>query len=215
MRTARRPMEVTAGVILFFCLCLLLVFLVRAYNAHVGRQRDVAAAIARFHALLNDGEFRTICDEVFLCIVPEGSSANWDAFFQDVRDHAGEFQRVNESDIEVYSEPVMASVTYFSSFEKEDFKETFLLIGSGDGGFRVLGYKPEYKTTAMFPPISSPGRASCDGGGCGLEGDTLFGAALGDVLVGLPTVRYLRIFSSRFGPMPRTARKSSTLLNAP
>ncbi len=31
----------------------------------------------------------------------------------------------------------------------------------------------------------------------------------------LPTVKYLRIFSSRFGPMPRTARKSSTLLNAP
>jgi hypothetical protein len=31
----------------------------------------------------------------------------------------------------------------------------------------------------------------------------------------LPTVRYLRIFSSRFGPMPRIASKSSTLLNAP
>lgn len=31
----------------------------------------------------------------------------------------------------------------------------------------------------------------------------------------LPTVRYLRIFSRRFGPMPRMALKSSTLLNAP
>gem|GEM_PF-5347836 len=31
----------------------------------------------------------------------------------------------------------------------------------------------------------------------------------------MPTVRYLRIFSSRFGPMPRMARKSSTLLNGP
>ena len=31
----------------------------------------------------------------------------------------------------------------------------------------------------------------------------------------LPTVKYLRIFSSRFGPMPRMARKSSTLLNGP
>src|SRR5580692_2334858 len=30
-----------------------------------------------------------------------------------------------------------------------------------------------------------------------------------------PTVRYLRIFSRRFGPMPRMALKSSTLLNAP
>ncbi|HWT88405.1 MAG TPA: hypothetical protein VN454_06355, partial [Candidatus Angelobacter sp.] len=32
---------------------------------------------------------------------------------------------------------------------------------------------------------------------------------------GFATVRYLRIFSSRFGPMPLIARKSSTLLNAP
>ena len=31
----------------------------------------------------------------------------------------------------------------------------------------------------------------------------------------LPTVKYLRIFSRRFGPMPRMALKSSTLLNAP
>lgn len=31
----------------------------------------------------------------------------------------------------------------------------------------------------------------------------------------LPTVRYLRIFSRRFGPIPRMALKSSTLLNAP
>lgn len=30
-----------------------------------------------------------------------------------------------------------------------------------------------------------------------------------------PTVKYLRIFSIRFGPIPRIARKSSTLLNAP
>ncbi len=30
-----------------------------------------------------------------------------------------------------------------------------------------------------------------------------------------PTVKYLRIFSSRFGPMPLMARKSSTLLNSP
>ncbi len=32
---------------------------------------------------------------------------------------------------------------------------------------------------------------------------------------GLPATRYLRIFSRRFGPSPRIASKSSTLLNAP
>jgi hypothetical protein len=43
-----------------------------------------------------------------------------------------------------------------------------------------------------------------------------FGAFAGLVAdAALPTVKYLRIFSSRLGPMPRTARKSSTLLNAP
>ena len=31
----------------------------------------------------------------------------------------------------------------------------------------------------------------------------------------LPTVKYLRIFSSRFAPSPRIASNSSTLLNAP
>src|SRR5580692_3657573 len=34
-------------------------------------------------------------------------------------------------------------------------------------------------------------------------------------VVGFPTVRYLRIFSRRFGPSPRIASKSSTLLNEP
>ncbi len=32
---------------------------------------------------------------------------------------------------------------------------------------------------------------------------------------GLPTVRYFRIFSSFFGPMPLMARRSSTVLKAP
>jgi hypothetical protein len=41
------------------------------------------------------------------------------------------------------------------------------------------------------------------------DGVAGFGAA------GLPTVKYLRIFSSRFGPSPRIASKSSTLLNGP
>jgi hypothetical protein len=41
--------------------------------------------------------------------------------------------------------------------------------------------------------------------------------AAGDALLELvfPATRYLRIFSSRFGPSPRMASKSSTLLNAP
>jgi hypothetical protein len=62
----------------------------------------------------------------------------------------------------------------------------------------------------------SAGTAEGFGGAAGFAGVAgLFVAAglLCDAT--LPTVRYLRIFSRRFGPMPRTARKSSTLLNAP
>jgi hypothetical protein len=46
----------------------------------------------------------------------------------------------------------------------------------------------------------------------GFGGLAGFGALAGFAVdAALPTVKYLRIFSSRFGPMPRTARKSSTL----
>jgi len=46
-------------------------------------------------------------------------------------------------------------------------------------------------------------------------GDFAGGGAAGFVAAGFPTVKYLRIFSRRFGPRPRIASKSSTLLNAP
>ena len=36
-----------------------------------------------------------------------------------------------------------------------------------------------------------------------------------DAAAGRPTIKYLRILSRRFLPMPRIASKSSTLLNAP
>src|SRR6266446_302021 len=50
----------------------------------------------------------------------------------------------------------------------------------------------------------------------GNGGELLFGELAGGcVLAVLPIVRYLRIFSRRFGPRPRMASKSSTLLNAP
>ena len=41
------------------------------------------------------------------------------------------------------------------------------------------------------------------------------GGVVGFAGTGFPTVKYLRIFSRRFGPSPRIASKSSTLLNAP
>lgn len=60
------------------------------------------------------------------------------------------------------------------------------------------------------------GSAGIDEGFGGL--DALAGTATGLACFGGPgaaTVKYLRIFSMRFGPMPRIARKSSTLLNGP
>src|SRR5260370_34713848 len=57
--------------------------------------------------------------------------------------------------------------------------------------------------------MSSYGGSSTGGG------DFAGGGAAGFVAAGFPTVKYLRIFSRRFGPRPRIASKSSTLLNAP
>src|SRR6267378_6266169 len=52
--------------------------------------------------------------------------------------------------------------------------------------------------------------------GYAFGGEVSFGATAGGcALRVLPTVKYLRIFSSRFGPSPRIASKSSTLLKAP
>jgi hypothetical protein len=62
----------------------------------------------------------------------------------------------------------------------------------------------------------SAGTVEGFGGTVGLDGVTGLEADAGLLSeVALPTVKYLRIFSRRFGPIPRTARKSSTLLNAP
>ena len=52
-------------------------------------------------------------------------------------------------------------------------------------------------------------------GGFSVEGADFAEGVVGFAAAGFPTVRYLRIFSSRFGPIPRIASKSSTLLNAP
>jgi hypothetical protein len=67
------------------------------------------------------------------------------------------------------------------------------------------------------PHGGSAGIVEGFGGLGGLAGEAvgvLADAGLPD-LAALPTVKYLRIFSRRFGPMPRIARKSSTLLNGP
>ena len=45
--------------------------------------------------------------------------------------------------------------------------------------------------------------------------DCVFGGGVLLAATGFPTVKYLRILSKRFLPIPRIASKSSTLLNAP
>jgi hypothetical protein len=62
----------------------------------------------------------------------------------------------------------------------------------------------------------SAGTVEVFGGVAGFDGVTGLFADAG-LLCGaaLPVVKYLRIFSRRFGPIPRIARTLSTLLNAP
>jgi hypothetical protein len=52
-------------------------------------------------------------------------------------------------------------------------------------------------------------------GGFSEAGVDFADGVVGFAAAGFPTVKYLRIFSSRFVPSPRIASKSSTLLNAP
>lgn len=52
-------------------------------------------------------------------------------------------------------------------------------------------------------------------GGFSVGGTDFAEGVIGFAAAGFPTVKYLRIFSSRFSPSPRIASKSSTLLNGP
>src|SRR5207247_9245035 len=52
-------------------------------------------------------------------------------------------------------------------------------------------------------------------GGFSAGGVNFAGKGTGFAAAGFPTGKYLRIFSRRFGPSLRMARKSSALLNAP
>jgi hypothetical protein len=62
----------------------------------------------------------------------------------------------------------------------------------------------------------SSGAVEAFGAGAGFSGVAGLFADAGLLCdAALPTVKYLRIFSRRFGPIPRIAVKSSTLLNAP
>ena len=72
--------------------------------------------------------------------------------------------------------------------------------------------------SASSPPvISSAARNLSYGlsGGFSTGRADFAGSAPLFAAAGFPTVKYLRIFSRRFGPSPRIASKSSTLLNAP
>jgi hypothetical protein len=76
------------------------------------------------------------------------------------------------------------------------------------GGRLVASYSGEHGGSA--------GTVEDFGAGAGFSGVVGFAADAGLFCdAALPTVKYLRIFSRRLGPMPRIALRSSTLLNAP
>ncbi len=78
----------------------------------------------------------------------------------------------------------------------------------------VVGPRPRHARSLSV--ISSEARNLSYGLSSGFSaGRVDFADGAGFGAAGFPTVKYLRIFSSRFGPSPRIASKSSTLLNAP
>src|SRR5271165_743893 len=91
---------------------------------------------------------------------------------------------------------------------------------------RKSGVKPPH-SKMRYGSSGSPASAFGSGAGLGAGGGDFFEALVaglpagffaedGGLLAGaFATTKYLRIFSNRLGPMPRMARRSSTLLNAP
>jgi hypothetical protein len=86
------------------------------------------------------------------------------------------------------------------------------VIPSGARNLLFVGVAPSYNSEhgGSAGTVEDFGAGAAFSGGAGLFADA---GLLCETA--LPTVRYLRIFSSRFGPIPRIAVKSSTLLNAP
>jgi hypothetical protein len=83
---------------------------------------------------------------------------------------------------------------------------------AGGGGAGLVGGSPLF--VAAEPALA--GAVPALPAAAGVTGFAADGEVAGlPAAPGLPTVKYLRIFSSRFGPIPRMASKSSTLLNAP
>jgi hypothetical protein len=80
----------------------------------------------------------------------------------------------------------------------------------------LLASGAERHTNYKKQPGGSSGAVEGFGAGAGFTGVAGLFADAGLLCdATLPTVKYLRIFSRRFGPIPRMAVKSSTLLNAP
>jgi hypothetical protein len=81
-----------------------------------------------------------------------------------------------------------------------------VIHGNKHGG--SAGVKGVFGGAAGFAGLGAAGFAELGTAGFAAEPGLFADSAL-------PVVKCLRIFSSRFGPMPRMASKSSTLLNAP
>jgi hypothetical protein len=75
---------------------------------------------------------------------------------------------------------------------------------------------PDKARTASFSRVLCAENLSYNlSGGFSVGGVDFADGVAGFGAAGFPTVKYLRIFSRRFGPSPRIVSKSSTLLNTP
>src|SRR5438034_4907088 len=100
-------------------------------------------------------------------------------------------------------EPPWVWANFLSSFEKAEIKEILVMRHSAERLKIVTCQTVTKEEPASRGKTLPPGWEGA--GGLGFRG----------AFAVLPTVRYLRIFSRRFGPRPRIASKSSTFLKAP
>ena len=164
---------------------------------------QATVAINKFHDLLNKGELDAACENEWFRKEPPNDCAS---HLGSTRRQFGLFLKTKKIEFQVIGEPQLVRAKTASTFENGELTEIFVMYPVSDRNLVVRMYQ-------AVPPVSSQPPGSY-GGGFEAAGGVLAEVFASAFVEGFATVKYLRIFSRRFGPMPLIARKSSTLLNA-
>lgn len=158
----KRTTKWLVGLIVGLTLAVSALTILRAlHRAHIARlsqewrlfeereTEEAKSVIAQFHEDFNSGRFDIACDDEPLCKGSERLRRDWHSTVQGVWNRFGKFKGVTKSEITVFSEPFSIHANYYSSFEKDHVKETFILEGRPDGGLRIETFQTAWSPTSV------------------------------------------------------------------